>query len=130
MAEMSPEPVPNKEESQVRAVSTDETLEESLVSVGSGSLGALIEMAHDAIIVRDMRGLVQFWNPGAQELYGWSGEQAKGKVLHNLLETIFPVSKEHVERALIDLGRWEGGPHPTSQRSITNRGGESEGSET
>ena len=88
----------------------NEQLEKSIRIARSQMLDleALIELAHDAVIVRDANGAVQFWNPGAHALYGWSNEEAEGKVTHILLETVFPVSKENQESALMSLGYWEG----------------------
>ncbi len=68
----------------------------------------LLNLTHDAIVVRDMNGTVRYWNRGAQELYGWSAEQAVGKVGHELLKTIFPVPLEQIEAEVIAAGRWEG----------------------
>ncbi len=51
----------------------------------------LLDLASEAIMVRDLDGTVQFWNSGATALYGWSAEEARGKKLHQLLNTQFPV---------------------------------------
>ena len=40
---------------------------------------ALLDYATDAIIVRDMDGVVTFWNKGAERLYGWTEHEASGK---------------------------------------------------
>src|SRR5580700_830333 len=68
----------------------------------------LLNLTHDAILVRDMQGTIKYWNRGAQELYGWSVEQAVGKVGQELLKTIFPVPLEQIEAEVISVGRWEG----------------------
>src|SRR5258707_553453 len=68
----------------------------------------LLNLTHDAIVVRDMKGTVRYWNRGAQELYGWSAEQAVGKVGWELLKTIFPAPLEQIEAEVIAAGRWEG----------------------
>jgi len=69
---------------------------------------ALIELAHDAIIVCDLSRRVLFWNRAASDLYGWSSEQAVGRVIHELLQTEFPASREAVEACLLQVREWEG----------------------
>ena len=73
-----------------------------------GAQAALLSLAHDAVLVRDPESRVVFWNPGAEETYGWTAEQAMGRVIHDLLQTKFPVSHEAVDAALREHGRWEG----------------------
>jgi PAS domain S-box-containing protein len=74
-----------------------------------GQQRRLLELAHDAIIVRDpIRSTITYWNREAEELYGYSSEQAHGQVIHALLETEFPSSVEAVDDALLASGRWEG----------------------
>ena len=36
----------------------------------------LLELAHDAIFVQSSDGKVQYWNKGAEQLYGWTAEEA------------------------------------------------------
>ena len=68
----------------------------------------LIELAHDAILIRDSVSRVIFWNKGAEELYGWPSQEALGHITHSLLRTHFPVSRAEVEAHLEEHGRWEG----------------------
>ncbi|HUD56805.1 MAG TPA: ATP-binding protein [Terracidiphilus sp.] len=68
----------------------------------------LLELASEAIIVRDLQGAIQFWNAGAETLYGWSREEAIGQDMHRLLKTVFPVSREDVEKTLAEKGSWLG----------------------
>ncbi|HEX3894227.1 MAG TPA: ATP-binding protein [Terracidiphilus sp.] len=68
----------------------------------------LLELASEAIIVRDLNGVIQFWNAGAEALYGWTIEEAVGQDLHRLLQTTFPVSRSHVEGLLAENKSWRG----------------------
>jgi len=68
----------------------------------------LIDLAHDAILVRDPISRVISWNKGAEDLYGWSQEEARGQVTHSLLQTVFPVSLADTDRHLEREGVWEG----------------------
>lgn len=97
---------PNEKEIQARLHQHSEELKKALVWASNPV--ALLEMARDAIIIRDSNNVVQFWNPGASDLYGWSAEEAIGTVTHELLETRFPASKEDVEWSLMNVGHWEG----------------------
>ena len=38
----------------------------------------LLELAHDAIFVRSLDEKIRYWNKGAEELYGWTAEEAIG----------------------------------------------------
>jgi PAS domain S-box-containing protein len=68
----------------------------------------LLDLATEAIIVRDLSGAVQFWNAGAEGLYGWSRQEAIGRDLHTLLHTIFPTSREEVAKTLEMQRSWQG----------------------
>jgi len=69
---------------------------------------ALLDLAHDAIIVRDLKSRVLFWNRGAQRLYGWSAGEAYGRVTHDLLQTTFPLPLVDIEVQLTSKNDWEG----------------------
>jgi PAS domain S-box-containing protein len=68
----------------------------------------LLELAHNAILVRDMENRITFWNRGAEEMYGWTKDEAKGAFIHHLLKTKFPVSPDDTITALMRAGTWEG----------------------
>jgi PAS domain S-box-containing protein len=68
----------------------------------------LLDVAHDAIFVRDLDDTITYWNRGAEERYGWTSEQALGKVLHQLLHTIFPAPLETIKAELVRTSVWEG----------------------
>jgi PAS domain S-box-containing protein len=68
----------------------------------------LLNLTHDSIFVRDMDGVVTYWNRAAEELYGWTAEQTLGKVAHDLLQTVFPAPVSEIFAELVRAGRWEG----------------------
>src|SRR6266542_2586686 len=69
---------------------------------------SLLNLTHDTIFVRDMNDVITYWNRGAEELYGWTREEAVGKVSHQLMQTIFPAPLEEINAELFRTGRWEG----------------------
>src|SRR5580704_2654884 len=69
---------------------------------------SLLNLSHDSIFVRDMRFVITYWNRGAQELYGWTAEEAIGKPSQDLLATEFPIPQDEILAKLLATGRWEG----------------------
>ena len=68
----------------------------------------LLNLTHDAIFVRDMNGVVTYWNRGAEQLYGWTAAQAEGKIARELLKTVSPIPRERIMAELLSSSRWEG----------------------
>ena len=50
---------------------------------------AILNLAPEAIFVRDLGGVIRYWNYGAEKIYGWTAEEAMGHISHKLLETHF-----------------------------------------
>jgi PAS domain S-box-containing protein len=69
---------------------------------------SLLNLTHDAIFVRNMSGVITYWNQGAQELYGWTAEEATGKVPRELLKAVFPIPLDQIMAELHSCERWEG----------------------
>ena len=68
----------------------------------------LLELATEAIIVRDMNGVLLFWNSGAESLYGWPRAEVLGKSIHQILRTKFPEGFDQVDNLLAQTGKWSG----------------------
>jgi PAS domain S-box-containing protein len=69
---------------------------------------ALLNFAHDAIIVRDAENKITFWNRGAEETYGWAQVEVVGRVTHDLLKTRFPKPLEEIYEEAGQTGEWNG----------------------
>jgi PAS domain S-box-containing protein len=65
----------------------------------------LLNLASDAIIVRDLDNRVLFWNQGAERLYGWTSEEMIGATT---LETFVKVRNYEAEIELLKTGFWTG----------------------
>jgi len=68
----------------------------------------LLNLTHDTIFVMDREGVIKYWNRGAENRYGWSTEQAVGRVVHDLLKTVFPAPLKQIRAELTRTGHWEG----------------------
>jgi PAS domain S-box-containing protein len=68
----------------------------------------LLDLSHDAIIVRDVQGRIRYWNHGAEELYGWSRKEALGKISHRLFHTQYITPLKQLTEELHRTNRWTG----------------------
>ena len=68
----------------------------------------LLDLAHDAIIVRDLENRIVFWNTGAEATYGWGKAEVQGQNPHELLSTEFPQPQRELEAELFRQGQWQG----------------------
>ena len=68
----------------------------------------LLDLSTDAIFVRDGEGRILYWNHGAEDLYGWSREEALGKISHVLLHTEFSTPVEQITAELDRHHHWTG----------------------
>jgi PAS domain S-box-containing protein len=68
----------------------------------------LLDLTHDALIVRNFEGKILYWSRGAEQLYGWRKEEARGKSSHELLQTQFPQPLNEIMKGFLEAGYWEG----------------------
>ncbi len=78
----------------------------------------LLNLAHDAIMVRDMDDRIEFWNHGAEILYGWTAKEAHGRLSADFLHHEEPIDIDAAQRVLLSTGVWSG-----ECRHITKEGG-------
>ncbi|HLD47363.1 MAG TPA: PAS domain S-box protein, partial [Desulfobaccales bacterium] len=68
----------------------------------------LLDLAHDAIIVRDLDNRIVFWNSGAEETYGWAKAEVLGQEPHQILKTEFPQPLRELEAEFFRQDQWQG----------------------
>ena len=67
----------------------------------------LLDLAHDAITIRDMDNCIRYWNHGAERVYGWTRAEAVGKSILELLK-LEPFKVSEARQQLLDKGFWNG----------------------
>ncbi|BCL33776.1 PAS domain S-box protein [Nostoc sp. MS1] len=73
---------------------------------------ALLEIATDAIYVRDLDSEILFWNQGAERLYGWSKQEAIGRNARDILYTETLIHQnEQAFNVVTEVGVWQGELH-------------------
>src|SRR5215467_10089363 len=68
----------------------------------------MVDLSHDAVITADANRVITSWNLGATEMYGWTEDQAIGKVIHELLKTTNHRPIPEIDAIVRREGRWEG----------------------
>jgi len=68
----------------------------------------LLDLCHDAIFAWDLDGTIEYWNEGAERMYGYRRREAVGQVSHRLLATVFPAGFARFRQALVRHGEWSG----------------------
>lgn len=64
---------------------TDRKRAEMALMESENRYRSIIETARDAIVTIDKEGMIVQWNPAAESLFGWSGDDALGKPVGELL---------------------------------------------
>jgi len=70
----------------------------------------LLELAHDAIVVRDMEDRVLYWNQTAERIFGWIAQEAAGRKLNELLpkDAFNTLKYEEARKTVLETGNWHG----------------------
>ncbi len=66
----------------------------------------LLDLAHDAIVVRRLDGTITYWNHGAHQIYDHTRDEAVGRNVHALLRTTGDLAE--LQRQLLAAGYWDG----------------------
>jgi PAS domain S-box-containing protein len=71
-------------------------------------LAALLTLSHEPMFAWNLHGLIEFWNAGAERLYGFAADEAIGRNSHILLQTRFPVAVADLRSQLQKDRHWSG----------------------
>jgi PAS domain-containing protein len=54
-------------------------------------LANLLTLSYEPMLAWRLDGPIEFWNAGAEQLYGFAQDEAVGRTSHALLQTEFPI---------------------------------------
>lgn len=89
-------------------ITTVLVLRNQAVTAALAERASLLDLTHDTVLARNLDDFVTYWNKGAEEMYGWSREEALGRNIHDLLGTTFPAPLPEIMDELLRTGQWEG----------------------
>jgi PAS domain S-box-containing protein len=69
---------------------------------------ALLDIASDAIYVRDLEHRILFWNSGAERLYGWTVAETFGKKTSELMCHPSSFEIQAAIKTVLEVGSWQG----------------------
>jgi PAS domain S-box-containing protein len=72
---------------------------------------ALLDIATDAIVVRDLDNQIQFWNQGAESIYGWQAKDAIRRKVTELLYADVPLETTLAAQMVREQNTWQGELH-------------------
>jgi PAS domain S-box-containing protein len=76
-------------------------------------LADLLTLSYEPMLAWRLDGPIEFWNAGAERLYGFARGQAVGRSSHALLQTNFPIDFADLRSQLRDRRNWLGELHHT-----------------
>lgn len=91
-----------KERLEERARESTRELEQNTAQLAYQA--KLLDLANDAIFIRNAADKISYWNEGAERLYGWASGEVLGRSVDEILHTEFPVPFSEITHA----NRWEG----------------------
>ena len=71
-------------------------------------LAALLTLSYEPMLAWRLGGPIEFWNIGAERLYGFAPSEAVGRVSHTLLQTTFPIDFTELRSRLRSERYWSG----------------------
>jgi PAS domain S-box-containing protein len=60
------------------------------------------------LVIHQADGAIVHWTTGCERLYGWTRQEATGRIVHDLLATRYPQPREAILAKLREKGSWQG----------------------
>jgi PAS domain S-box-containing protein len=79
-----------------------------LVTTPPERLADLLMLSHEPMFAWKLLGAIEFWNTGAERLYGFAPNEAVGHSSHSLLQTKLPIELAELRSQLRNEGYWAG----------------------
>jgi PAS domain S-box-containing protein len=73
----------------------------------------ILRLSFEPILAWQLDGPIEFWNTGAEQLYGFAPDEAIGRSSHALLQTKFPIEFTDLRSQLQNRHYWSGELHHT-----------------
>ena len=74
-------------------------------------LANLLTLSYEPMLAWRLDGPIEFWNAGAERLYGFAQDEAVGRTSHALLQTEFPIDFSDFRSQLQHKRNWLGELH-------------------
>src|SRR4051794_11757032 len=85
-----------------------ESAETEATSERAERLANLLRLSYEPMLVWRLNGLIEFWNAGAERLYGFALDEAVGRSSLFLLQTKFPIDFIELRSQLRNERYWSG----------------------
>ena len=84
----------------------DHCAETKATSERAERLANLLMLSYEPMLAWNLDGSIEFWNAGAERLYGFAPNEAVGRISHALLQTKFPIEFTELRSTLRNDRYW------------------------
>jgi PAS domain S-box-containing protein len=81
---------------------------ETVAAERAERLANLLTLSYEPMLAWSLNGPIEFWNAGAERLYGFAPDETNGRSSHLLLKTTFPIELSELRSQLRNERCWSG----------------------